>query len=290
MFSFLQISPAALNAGLGETYVNTSAASAWENPAILPWVNHQDLTVSYLSYLSDISYSYMQYTRPINSNTAIAASVGYLGVADLNRTVADGSLAGYSNQGTFSSYDADVSLSYGKRLSREFSYGVTLSGVQESIDTSNTSGVMMSLGGFYRPDRVDWQAGFGVVNIGPAVKGYSLPTGIFAGVASAMYPHFFWSGEVMGYMDQAVDIRTGLEYEINHTFFLRVGYQYPLNDYGLGDFPNVNLSGGLGFKLEGLMIDYAWVPYGDLGITNRLTISWAIGSDMVKKRNLERRR
>ncbi|MCX5778420.1 MAG: PorV/PorQ family protein [Elusimicrobia bacterium] len=290
IFSFLKICPAALNAGMGETYVTAAAPSAWENPAVLPWVGHPELTVSRIMYLSDISYSFLQYAHQIDMNTSIAGSLSYLGVPAMDRTVSDGSIAQYAEQGTFSSYDAAFSLSFGKRISRAFSYGVTVRGAQESIDSSSTAGAMLSLGGFYRPPRSDWQAGFGVTNIGPTVQGFDLPTGFFAGVAGVICAHVFWSSEVIGYMDQIVDLRTGVEYEINHTLFWRAGYKYPLKDYGLGEFPNINLTAGAGFQLNGMVLDYAWVPYGDMGNTHRLTLSVPFGPDVIHKRISEKRR
>lgn len=290
MFSFLKICPVATSAAMGETSVMTLSASAWQNPAVLPWGGCRELTAAHVVYLQDIGFSYMQYAHPLDVNTAIACSVRYLGVAGLTRTVADGSTAGYAEQGSFDSYDAALSLSLGKRLTRTFSYGGTLSGARQSIDTTTDEGVLVSLGGFYRPSGVDWQAGFGIVNAGPAVKGYDMPTGLFASIGTGLRRHLYVAGELLGYIDQEILLKTGLEYEINHTVFLRAGYRHPLRGRGLGDFPNVNLTAGMGCVLDAVTVDYAWVPYGDLGSTHRLSLSWAVGDPLFKKRSTEKRR
>jgi hypothetical protein len=66
----------------------------------------------------------------------------------------------------------------------------------------------------------------------------------------------------------------GTEYQLIHTaawsFDGRMGY----NTQTMSDVTGVTgLSVGAGFGLHGLSIDYAFVPYGGLGITNRFSLS-----------------
>jgi len=59
--------------------------------------------------------------------------------------------------------------------------------------------------------------------------------------------------------------------------FLRSGLNFKNNDdLGLlGAF-----SAGFGVKLSGAVFDYAFVPYGDLGVTHRFTLGWGFGASV----------
>ena len=61
---------------------------------------------------------------------------------------------------------------------------------------------------------------------------------------------------------------------VNSGLFLRAGFNFKnYEDLGLmGAF-----SAGFGVKLGAAGLDYAFVPYGDLGITHRITLGWAFG-------------
>jgi hypothetical protein len=58
---------------------------------------------------------------------------------------------------------------------------------------------------------------------------------------------------------------------------LRLGYRYPTD---LGSLASLTVGGGLGTQMPGvdLSLDYAWVPYGDLGAMHRIAITAAFGA------------
>ncbi|MEK7744548.1 MAG: hypothetical protein AAB578_09205, partial [Elusimicrobiota bacterium] len=49
------------------------------------------------------------------------------------------------------------------------------------------------------------------------------------------------------------------------------------NDAGPG------ITAGVGWVLGDLDLDYAFVPYGDLGISHRISVSWRFGEDWEMK-------
>jgi hypothetical protein len=54
-------------------------------------------------------------------------------------------------------------------------------------------------------------------------------------------------------------------------FFLRGGYSHPINNNNkaLGEWYKRNLSLGFGINIKKtISIDYAWLPYGELGNMN----------------------
>ena len=168
-------------------------------------------------------------------------------------------------------------MGYGERISTRFSYGVSLKGVRESIDGNTASGVMMSAGGLYYSARSGLSWGFGVFNVGPQVKGYSLPSGGYLGFSAAKSTYLKWTGEADAYVDGSLDAYTGVEYNIKNIFSIRGGYRFPFRDDKLGNQPTINFSGGIGFVIKGVEFDYAWVPYGDLGDTHRISLTTRFG-------------
>lgn len=71
----------------------------------------------------------------------------------------------------------------------------------------------------------------------------------------------------------AVDyVQGGAEYSLQGLVFLRAGCQAPLSDQSLGGF--TDLTAGVGFHLAGFSLDYAFLPYGDLGAAHRVSVGY----------------
>jgi opacity protein-like surface antigen len=64
--------------------------------------------------------------------------------------------------------------------------------------------------------------------------------------------------------------KTGFEYSLSKNVDLRAGYIYSAETYA-----NPGITAGLGFNVSArLYIDYAFVPYGDLGDTHRFSLKY----------------
>jgi tetratricopeptide (TPR) repeat protein len=70
-------------------------------------------------------------------------------------------------------------------------------------------------------------------------------------------------------------LNLGLEYGLERVFFLRAGYQKTLQDNALGGANG--LTAGIGFVLDDFHFDYAYLPYGDLGDSHRVSVGYALG-------------
>jgi hypothetical protein len=70
-------------------------------------------------------------------------------------------------------------------------------------------------------------------------------------------------------------VDAGLEYTFMQVFSLRVGYAYSAAASNLVGM--TGLTAGAGLKLGGFVIDYAYVPFGDLGTTQMVTIGYIFG-------------
>jgi hypothetical protein len=63
----------------------------------------------------------------------------------------------------------------------------------------------------------------------------------------------------------------GLEYWVSKNFALRAGYD-TANISDIESFTGV--SAGMGFKVAGIGLNYAWMPYGILGDTHRISLGF----------------
>jgi outer membrane protein OmpA-like peptidoglycan-associated protein len=78
-------------------------------------------------------------------------------------------------------------------------------------------------------------------------------------------------------LDNIVRANFGFEYWINPIFALRAGWRSgPYNISELGWFSGFTT--GLGVKYMGIEFDYAFVPYGKLGLTHRFALSGSLGT------------
>jgi len=277
IFPFLKISPSARDSAMGEISSLSASGSPESNPAVLPWQEQNEISLNYMAYFQDTNYSYLNYLGHMKDSMAYNVSLGYLGVGGLTRTVADSSTQGFSETGSFNFSDMLANLGFGQKVSEYFSYGVSAKYVQESIDSNANSGYMLSLGGYFSNLPNSWRIGFGVFNLGPQVKGYNLPSGVYGGVAKQLTPAILAEAEVVGYLDTVTEAKVGFEFVPAKAIILRAGYNYPLSDNDLGNFP-VNITAGLGLNLGNFSLDYAWVPYGDLGQTHRLSLTKKFGA------------
>ena len=283
IFPILKINPSTYSSGMGEINGVVSSQVIADNPAVLPFIMETRFDVQHILYLSDINYSMLTFVKPIGEEKAFGISAGYVGAANLPKTVYDSSnINSYIQTGDFSFSDTLFNLCYGQKFGDSLSLGLGLKGVKETIDINDTYGAMASVSCRYVfENNMDVNAGF--INIGPQVKGFDLPNGGYLSLGKDVTRDFYLAGEVIGYSDQITELHSGLEYHLSDALAIRVGYKYPFKDQGLGDFPDVNITGGLGLKLKSFSFDYAWIPYGDLGMTHRISIGSRIGKRKVKK-------
>jgi len=287
LFNFLKINPSPRTAAVADVNGIMSSQSFLNNPAVLPWLRISELSIAHLVYVADISYSNAGYVHSFNKKSAIGVSLGYLGTGAMARTVYSASdVNEFSETGTFAASDMLLTLAYGRRTTRYFSYGLNVKMARESIDGNNTDGFLFSASGYSVTPRTgkktaflplnkqsytkdEWIFGFGVFNVGPAIKNMDAPMGGFLNLGTSFGHGSSWYGELAIYADQASQLRTGFEIALADPLTLRFGYRYQFKDSGLG----LPITGGIGINIGTFSFDYAWVPYGDLGQTHRLALT-----------------
>jgi len=104
------------------------------------------------------------------------------------------------------------------KLGKDWTAGAAVKYAQQTIDGNVEGGAMLSAGAFYYPWNSEWQFSFGLINLGNSIKGFTLPSGFYAGAGKQFYPYLFWGIEGVAYSDTVVEVKTGLEYNISNVF------------------------------------------------------------------------
>jgi hypothetical protein len=299
------------------TGVADDTAAIYYNPAGLTQMQGPAVNFTQIIGFGGINYSYLALASPAEAiGIDVWGNIGFayelISIEDIARTktnrdaVADGiplppgedldaySL-GYANKNyMFTSAGTVVSLSYAWQATKAFSLGGTVKMVNEKVDAVDGWGFAGDLGLFTRTPLIPGLgAGLSVQNIGKSPGSAPLPVMLRAGVSydwlhpfsppnrpvDELYPAFDVVLPIVP-VDGSIRIDVGMEYKryfgTQYGVF-RLGYRFP-QDLGALAGMTAGLAYGIDFAGASLSLDYAFVPYGDLGMSHRIGLSGDFGS------------
>jgi hypothetical protein len=263
------VAPAAAAAvGAGAAPGAFIPTSMW-NPASLAGVRSGQITLSHFASVVDTAYQQLDAVLPVESGSAFGVSALY------GRTYDYTSDPGAATGEPIDNYDFLISATYARDLGQDISLGVGMKAFESALLEYRSRGAAVDAGIQYRTFWQPLSLGASVQNIGfksafiqereglplTARVGTSILYKPLAGQQAGIYLDGVWSD-----LDEAVSFAGGIEYLFYDTLVLRGGYR---NNGDLGQ-----LSAGLGFRGAHWQIDYAYQPYGVLGNTNRLSVSY----------------
>ena len=257
--------------GMGESYVASADdvyATYW-NPAGLSKIDKVQIGLMHNEWFEDVRYEYIGYVQPASSLGTLAGSVSYISMGELDRTDETG-----IEKGKFRPYDILVALSYGTKLSSSISVGVNAKFLQEKIDEQKAEAFAVDLGGMYSMKN-GFIIGANVQHIGTKMKfveeSFGLPLNVNVGAAYKLLDNTLtFAVDANIPTDNDVNVGFGADYRIMGMFDLRVGYRYTAGGNDLGTASG--LRAGLGFGIGSYKLDYAFVPYGELGQSHRISL------------------
>jgi tetratricopeptide (TPR) repeat protein len=179
------------------------------------------------------------------------------------------------DQGTYLDNDIALGVGWGKEWAKGFSFGAALYGTQQKIVDTLYSSLSGQIGLLWTP-RDDFRLGLVYTGFGTPILGQALASDLKAGASTL----FHLGGDktlllaLSGFYEPngISRLQGGIEAGFQKSFFLRAGYQLPLSDNQVPGF--TNFSAGAGLRVESLTLDYAFVPYGDLGTSHRISLSY----------------
>lgn len=278
---FLKIVPSARPAALGESFVALSddINAVYFNPAGLGFIIQPELQASHMLGLGDTYNSFAGYLHPSRVG-AFAVTCRLMGMPAMTRI--ENSLAG----GTFSPSSLDLGVTYGFKLHRKFSAGLTLRYISDRLDSDYSAQVFgCDIGALYRNSSEVFSAGISAQNLGSKFT-YSgsaleaeLPMLIRAGLALKLdlpehNANINISLEGGQYRNGYSYAALGIEHIGAKTLALRLGYRYILDETYRSQLDNLSqFRAGLGFRIKTVNIDYAYQPFALLGDAHRVSFS-----------------
>ncbi len=272
------MSPRAVGmAGAFSALANDSGA-IFVNPAGLAQFGGQEAAVDFSSYLQDAKMGNLSYAGNAGGNRfgfgATFTTVGGLDKRGLTDTA-----GAVPDLGSFSASDLAVTLAYAEadlipESIKGLDGGFSVKFIRSAIDSKTAFAAAVDAGLLYRATR-KMNLSLVVQNLGTRMKfeeeSDPLPLNLRAGALYKASPDLNVTAEISEYLqDEKFYPSVGAEYWFRKAFALRGGYKFGYDTANLG--AAVGLSLGFGVKVAGLGVDYAFLPFGDLGSVHRFGV------------------
>ncbi len=267
---FLKLGAGARAAAMGNAFSSISddvTATYW-NPAGISQIATPELSMMQNNWMMGSSYQYLGAALP-REHYVMGLSLYRMNYGSIDRynnsNVKDGSFDAGSLAGSFTA---------ATKLNSNLHIGATLKYISESIESEKASsfagdfGVLLS--------REKYKLGLVLQNFGPGLKFVkekeNLPQTIRVGVSTQLLQEkLLVALDLSKSNDNNTTLHGGVEYKLNSRLFLRGGYQMtPGHQIDVSGITNI--TGGLGVNLGLFNLDYALTPFGDLGISHKISV------------------
>jgi outer membrane protein OmpA-like peptidoglycan-associated protein len=261
-------------AAMGESFTGLAddASAVYWNPAGLGQLTGYQFALSHHQWFFGITDEVFHAAVPLGPG---ALGFGAVYSSEPDVMYWDEELNDFS---TYRAWTGVLTAGYGVRFFNDYRFGLTAKGMYEALVDGAGIGGGIDVGLSGTP--VKW-LGLGVAARHVGIMSFdegtdTLPVEIAGGVrlgssmfnatVDAVYPLF----------DNDPNFRAGVEFSPVPALALRAGYRNgPVDLEKLGYLSG--LTAGIGVTVAGFGIDYAFVPYGELGMTHRLGIRIAQG-------------
>lgn len=310
---YLKMPMGARGTGMGEAFsgIANDVNALYYNPAGLTAMEAGQLQLMHLEGFGGVRYENLGLAVPaelvgLDVWGTVGLSYTLVAIEDTPRTrILPGTVNTYDQAWAdrgfmFTAGASVVTLSYAWQATKLYSVGATFKAINEKIDTASGWGMAGDLGLLSRPEVLKGlSAGLTLQNIGSSpTPGASLPMVMRIGLGydwNAPFTGQLQDDKMLLGMDLVMPIvpvdgvwhlNVGGEYTRwfdRQWAILRAGYRVPQD---LGALAGLTLGGGFGTELTGadLGLDYAWIPYGELGSMHRISLNAVFGPKHRRKR------
>ena len=308
--SALRVGVGARTAAMGHTFTGIAddVSSIYWNPAGLGQLKRPQLTIMGADWLGGIRHGWIGFGQSLGKWMSVGADVSYMWSGDIPQTVeSEADVGRYQEMGTFNYSDMVIRAAIGSGEISTKGYkgvdwgtirlGAALQVSQQKVNYSTVTGYQLrwnhvNLGMIYRPPVKNLRLGISIFNIGSSEQRYlkqpvTIPQYVRVGVAYTvtidMPPASVKATNALpkrlkNQMTVAADFdfgydengrsHVGLEYVFSNGFAMRGGYRRRPDS----DFLS-NLSGGFGYATRAYQVDYAFIPFGQVGNAHRVSLS-----------------
>jgi len=267
---FLKLGVGGRATSMGNAYVGVaddSTAIYW-NPAGINRIENVSVSVAHNIMFENIFYDWVSGAKKFGFGT-LGVGIQYLSYGSIDETDDTG-----LGIGSFKPNDMALSISYGREI-KDVSLGLNVKYISEKIKKT-ASAFAFDIGGMYKMMYEKLTLGIAAQNIGTKMKfedeKESLPLNIKVGGAYRIKKDWLVAFDINAPYDDETNLGAGLEHALRITkdinVFGRAGYNTSLKNTG-----GLNgLTAGLGGSYMGYCLDYAFVPFGDLGNSHRVSL------------------
>lgn len=278
----------AMGMGSAVVAVEQGSASLLWNPAGLGRMGSKEIGLHHNSGLGGIMQEILVVGTPLGaiheegkggSFGGVAASLGYVNY---------GNFAGADElgqrTGSYQSGDYSGSLGWGMEVLPSLSGGVVLKGNRSSFGNKNFQTYSTDVGVLWNAvPSLDLGVSYSNLQFGGGVAGATLASGWRLGAGWNANKHWLLaaSGEIqeksLARAQFGTEVLIGDVEKQSNLLALRGGYQLSFPNRELGAMAGMSL--GLGYTLtRSIVIDYAFLPAGDLGNSQRLSVTFKFNS------------
>jgi len=282
--AFLKVPVGARAVGMGQAFITIGegvSAMLW-NPAGLAKIQSSEIFITHMELYIDNWLDFIGYGFPTRR--------GILGISGLY--LFQGEIkARNSNRedlGNFSTSDLAVTVSFAKNLNKINQAGGNLKLIQKRLGDESAVGLAMDIGGTFLTPISPLTVSVVLQNMGPKMKflekSFSLPITLKFGALYRTNRWLFLASDI-NYLpiESNFTISFGSEFIISQILSLRAGYLSSVthaknaSSFGSGQENGLdslsNFSSGLGLKIYRYQLDYAFLPFGELGTSHQFSLT-----------------
>ncbi len=262
--------------GVGVALVDDINSITW-NPAGLSHLapDYFDASFEHDFWIGDIEYEALNFATYLGDTYGGGLQLLYRHMPDIDNDLAD--------EQPQKVWDFAGTLGLGITITN-FSVGVNLKAIASQLGDAQLMGIAGDLGMQIRFMEDKFSVGLAVQNLGPDIKTDSLPLFIRGGIGykdsfgSKKQHELLGAFEINQPLDNKLVIRLGAEYWYAKTVAARVGYvqQIGADDLQSDKFLD-RLTWGASVRWADLQIDYAFIPFADLGSVHKLALKLHYG-------------
>lgn len=271
-FLKIDVGTRAVSMGRTMTAIPDGINAVYGNPAGLLKIHDKELSMTYNTWLADMKYSHIGYGLPMSDRTALAFSGSLLDYGKIEGR----DLTGFPI-GTIRGYDQMLAFTLAYRRTPKLGIGLTAKAMREKLENEKAKAIAFDFGMIQQTGVPGLFIGAAVTNVGTRIKFIQQADPLpFAYRMGAAWHLFEWrlqvGADILKRRDSNIEYNVGMEYRPVKQLALRGGFSTE-NDLDDG------LTAGFGIDLSALHFDYAYVPYGDLGKTHRMTLTFRYGKN-----------
>lgn len=258
--------------GMGAAFVGVAddASALFFNSAGLAGVRLPEVAVHHNSYLAGTFQEVLSCAFPTGSNSGLGLALNYINWGSLDLRDING-----VSQGGYNDTDIGLMAGWGLELSPGFSAGGALRALQQKVVNDLYTSLAGDLGLLWTATP-SLRFGLSYANLGTPVAGSSLTGELKGGAALFMDPdphsRFLLALSGSWFSNNLGAAQAGCEWTLEKRWSLRAGYQLPFTSDQIDGF--THFTAGAGMRFSSFALDYAFLPFGTLGNSHRLSLSY----------------